>query len=386
MMRFGALTLALICFSSFVYGEKPSYDAVTSRGQRTFIAHRGVNLRSTIAGENSLEAIGMSTRGGFGAIETDVRLSADDSLVVMHDATLNRTCLNADGSPIAEDTPVDSKTWRQLREGYILKADRPSMRSRIPSLREYLQECRKQGIYTFIEPKLNDSTGRFYSRIIALAEEILGHGNYVVTSNNRANDVIRDTLGVADVRLMGILYQTTFDRINRLGNCIMAISASRIAEPEYSQQMACAKEVGLQTESHADKFAYFNRINSNPVDYVSTDFLAADLGDCGTMVADLGTLSDFAPATVSHGAILLPEEDSVAPSHKLPKVEYGGAYLSMDFDGKVEITLGRQTFTATGSDNLRHQVLLYDEVPEFKVKALSPDVRIRRITLKIMEY
>ena len=35
---------------------------------------------------------------GFGAIETDVRLSADGALVVMHDSTLNRTCLHADGT------------------------------------------------------------------------------------------------------------------------------------------------------------------------------------------------------------------------------------------------------------------------------------------------
>lgn len=385
MMRFSAVILAFVCFSSVVCGEKLSSDSVSSPG-RMFIAHRGVNLRSTIAGENSLEAIGMSTRGGFGAIETDVRLSADDSLVVMHDVTLNRTCLNADGSPITVETPVASKTWKELRENYVLKADDPSMRSRIPSLREYLQECKRQGIYTFIEPKLKDNTGRFYRRIIDLAEEILGHGNYVVTSNNRANVIIRDTLGVADVRLMGILYQTTFDRINRLGNCIMAISATRIDEPEYSGQVALAKSVGLATESHADKFVHFNRINSNPIDFVSTDFLAADLGDCGEMVAELGSLSDFASVKVSHGAIVLPEGKTIAPKRKLPEVRYGGAYLGMDFDGTVEITLGNQTFTATGADNLRHQVILYNQTPEFKVKALSPDVRIRRITLKIMEY
>jgi len=343
-------------------------------------------MRSTIAGENSLEAIGMARRGGFGAIETDVRLSADDSLVVMHDATLNRTCLNADGSPIKEETPVASLTWKQLRNDYVLKADRKSMRSRIPSLREYLQECERQGIYTFIEPKLVDKTGRFYRRIISVADEVFGRGNYVVTSNNRANDIVRDTLGVADVRLMGILYQTTFDRINRLGNCIMAISATRFDEPAYTEQVARSKNAGLTTESHADKFVHFNKINNHDIDFVSTDFLAADITDSGEMVAELARLSDFKPARVSHGAIALGEGEEIASASNLPEVAYGGAYLNMDFDGKVEITLGRQTFTATGSDNLRHQVLLYDEVPRFKVKALSPGVRIRRISLKIMEY
>jgi hypothetical protein len=385
MNRIIVAIISVACFSSLVYGEKLSHNnAATS--PRTFISHRGVNLKSTIAGENSLEAIGLTARGGFGAIETDVRLTADDSLVIMHDVTLNRTCLKADGSKIKDELPIASLTWKKLRRDYVLKADSVSMRSRVPSLHEYLLECKRQGVYTFIEPKITDETGDFYRRIIAEADAILGRDNYVVTSNNRANQIVRDTLGVADVRLMSILYQTTFDQINRLGNCIMAISASRIKEPEYSEQVALAKKVGLTTESHADKFSYFDRINHNDIDFVSTDLLAADLGSCGEQVVELGNLKDFGPAVIRHGAITLSEGDSIAPIAQLPTIAYGGAYLNLDFDGEVEITLDRQTFKATSSHDLRYQVVVYGETPKLKIKALSGDAVIRRISLKIIEY
>lgn len=177
---------------------------------RIFISHRGVHLKSTVAGENSLEAVRLAKIAGFGAIETDVRLSADSCLVIMHDSTLNRTCLNVDGTPLTEAIPLSSKTLNELKADYVLKATDPAGRSQIPTLREFLEECKQNELYTFIEPKIFDETGKHYKDIISLADEILGRDNYVITSNNKANRVIRGS-GIDDVRLMGILYQTTFE-------------------------------------------------------------------------------------------------------------------------------------------------------------------------------
>ena len=199
---------AALAWSATALCQTPADSAARPR-KRVFIAHRGVNMRSTVAGENSLEAIRLAKAAGFGAIETDVRLSADGALVVMHDSTLNRTCLHADGTPLSEPVAVAGKTLRELRSDYILKAADPARRTRIPTLEEYLAECARNGLYTFIEPKLYDPTGRHYRDIVAAADAALGRDRYVVTSNNRANDVIRRT-GIDDVRLMGILYQTTF--------------------------------------------------------------------------------------------------------------------------------------------------------------------------------
>ena len=275
---------AALAWSATALCQTPADSAARPR-KRVFIAHRGVNMRSTVAGENSLEAIRLAKAAGFGAIETDVRLSADGALVVMHDSTLNRTCLHADGTPLSEPVAVAGKTLRELRSDYLLTAADPARRTRIPTLEEYLAECARNGLYTFIEPKLYDPTGRHYRDIIAAADAALGRDRYVVTSNNRANDVIRRT-GIDDVRLMGILYQTTFERIEALGDVIVAVSATRFDEADYSRQVARARAAGLMCESHADKFVHFDRINRHDIDFVSTDFLAPDYRGQGRLLAE----------------------------------------------------------------------------------------------------
>jgi glycerophosphoryl diester phosphodiesterase len=55
---------------------------------RPVIAHRGGRAR---AAENTLEAMQLGIADGANAIEFDVRLSADGEVVVIHDATVDRT-------------------------------------------------------------------------------------------------------------------------------------------------------------------------------------------------------------------------------------------------------------------------------------------------------
>lgn len=344
---------------------------------RKFIAHRGVNLRSTIAGENSLEAIRLAARAGFDAIETDVRLTADDSLVVMHDATLNRTCLNADGSPITADTKIADLKYDEL-SSYKLKADSARMQTAIPLLADYLSECRDNGLFTFIEPKLVDPTGRYYRRIIVLADSVFGKNNYVITSNNKANIIIRDSLGIKDVPLMGILYQTTFPEIERLGNVIMAISASKIKDPAYSGYVDLSVSKGLKTESHADRFEHFAKIDRNRIDYISTDFLAPDFSED----MHVGILLDT-PVILNGDASL--EKGAVLEFPTRMKVAFGAAYLDMEFDGKLKITLGNQTFVADGGNPLNYRVMLYESEPVLIVEALSRSV-IRKLNFKTVDF
>lgn len=340
----------------------------TVGGKRVFIAHRGVNLRSTIAGENSLEAIRLAKRAGFDAIETDVRLSSDDSLVVMHDKTLNRTCLTADGKKLTEETPVESLTWEQLRNNFKLKADKPENQEKISSLREYLEECKRCGMLVFIEPKLVDPTGRYYKRIMADADAVFGRGNYIITSNNRANNIIRGTLKIKNIPLMGILYQTTFDSINSLGNVIMAVSATRFNSEAYAKNVSISKKHNLLTESHSDKFKQFDMINNNDINIVSTDFLAPDLrteATCRMTARDL---------TVDEKSEL---------NMQLDPTEFGGLFLELECDGEFEITLCRQKFKTEGRRNLRHQVMVYNEQPTLNITGKG---QIKSLKLSKVNY
>lgn len=354
---------------------------------RRFIAHRGVNLHSTIAGENSLEAIRYARRAGFASIETDVRLSADGRLVIMHDETLNRTCLAAGGTKLKESIPVASVTLAELKANYVLKADELRMRTQIPTLREYLEECRRQGLLPFIEPKLNDASGAHYQDIIRLSDEILGSGNYIITSNNRANLVIRG-LGLKGVRLMGILYQTTYEEIAGLGNMIMAISASQFPESEFSAHSNWAIADGIPIESHADNYARFAVIDTHVVDFVSTDLLAPDLAQNAPVLVRHDRFEDFSSdGQIKDGSLRLPAEGTLRLREPLPKIYFGGVYLELEMEGECKVRLANQEFTIRnpGMQCRRYQLMVYDTAPVFAITAATA-TELRSIKLNYVEF
>jgi len=354
--------ITLLAIASVLGCSKPAQTSESQTLDRKFIAHRGVDLNHTIAGENSLEAVSLAKSAGFDAVETDVRYTEDNVLVVMHDATLGRTCLNADGSEITGEIKVNAKTLEELKSQYVLKADDPGRRSHIPTLEEYLTHCKNVGIFVFIEPKLNDDTGVFYKEIINLADRILGRDGYIVTSNNYANNIIRGTLGNKDVRLMGILYQTTWEALSELGNCIFAISATRYQDPEYQANVAKAKAEGRLTESTADKFVNFDMVNRSGVDWVSTDMLVPDYKGQGTV------LTDWQDKTVT----------------------FGGEYLELEFTGSANVKLGKQSFSISAPEGetgkIRYQVAIYNTKPIYSLSGKSEDFRILGESFKVVEF
>jgi hypothetical protein len=209
----------------------------------------------------------------------------------------------------------------QLKKNFVLRSPKEEMRTEIPTLEEYLKVCKEEGLLVFIEPKLRDTTGRHYLDIMACADSIYGRGNYIITSNNFANGVIRDSLGIKDVPLMGILYQTTYEDIALKPDVIMAISTSQFDPETYSDNVARSKADGLITESHADSFDRFDMINNVDIDYVSTDFLAPDWrGQGKTLACWKGRSADKA----------LEMAESIC---QLEPVDFGAVYLEMEYCG-----------------------------------------------------
>jgi glycerophosphoryl diester phosphodiesterase len=344
-------------------------------------------MRYTIAGENSLESVRLSKRAGFQCIETDVRLTADSVLVVMHDNTLNRTCLNIDGSELTDKVFVAEVTMEDLNSKYILKAAEPDNRTNIPTLKEFLIECKKQSLLPFIEPKIFDETGKHYKNIIDLANEVLGKNNYIITSNNQANIVIRE-LVLNDVPLMGILYQTTFEAIESLGKIIMAISTSQFTIKDYEFYVKKAKESGFETESHADIFNSFAMINNNDIDYISTDFLAPDLKDNSLLLIDYKSFDKFDyNGKLVDGTIQLSADDVLTVTEKLPEVYFGGIYLELEIKGNCDVILANQNFTIENSKNERykHQLMLYNSTPLFSITT-KDKCEISNVRLRLAEF
>lgn len=367
--------------SGCLFGSEPG------SSPRHFIAHRGVNLRSTIAGENSLESIGYTKRAGFTAIETDVRLTKDGQLVIMHDATLNRTCLNADGSEIPQPTPVADRTLEELTANYVLKATEAVNRTKIPTLREFLTECRREGLQIFIHPKLEDETGQYYRDIIAMADEVLGKNNYVFTSNNKANRYLREH-GIKDVPLMGILHEASFEEIERLGNAIMAISVNRFSPEDYRANVARAAAAQITVESTADKFVQLAAVKAGPVEYISTDYIAPDPDAAVPPLVQHTRWDEFNPTGSREGdALRLSPAQTLTLKTLFPKIHFGGLYLEMEVRGSYTVRLAEQEFSIEGSETtlVRHQLMVHDAAPDFRITARG-DCEIKRISLKLVSF
>lgn len=84
---------------------------ILSRGQFLTIAHRGA---SGSAPENTSEAFELALRQGMDALEVDVHLTADDHVVVMHDASVDRTTDGAGeirSMPLAAIRRLDAGRW-----------------------------------------------------------------------------------------------------------------------------------------------------------------------------------------------------------------------------------------------------------------------------------
>ena len=93
--------------------------------ERQLIAHRGIHNNKGAAPENSMAAFRAAVEKGFG-IELDIRLTADDQLVVAHDETLKRAA--------GIDRRVIDMTWQELKEVKLFKSE-----EHIPRFSEFLE-------------------------------------------------------------------------------------------------------------------------------------------------------------------------------------------------------------------------------------------------------
>jgi glycerophosphoryl diester phosphodiesterase len=109
-------------------------------------AHRG---DSGFAPENTLAAFRQAVRMGVAFVELDYHVSADDQMVVIHDAVLDRTTDALGRTGFGAGLRIRDLQWRQLQQ--LDAADWPGRTwhpfrpARIPSLQEALEEIVLRG-------------------------------------------------------------------------------------------------------------------------------------------------------------------------------------------------------------------------------------------------
>lgn len=108
------------------------------------IAHRGL---SSIEMENTCSAFVAAGNRSYFGIETDVHVTADGGFVIIHDDNTKRVAIDA--------LNVEESTFETLRS--LRLCDRDGKRGRkdlcLPSLREYIQICKKYEKVSVLELK-----------------------------------------------------------------------------------------------------------------------------------------------------------------------------------------------------------------------------------------
>ena len=120
--------------------------------------------------ENTMPAFRYAVEAGYTYIETDPQLTRDGVVVLMHDDTVNRTCRNADGSPIGHPVRVSECTYEELLQYDAGIAFGEEFRgTKIPRLDELLSLAEGRGITIALDKKIKTEA------IDALIDVVLAH-------------------------------------------------------------------------------------------------------------------------------------------------------------------------------------------------------------------
>lgn len=115
-------------------------------------AHRGVSAECP---ENTMPAFLQAIAQGYAAIETDPLVTRDLQVVLHHDATINRTARNADGSQIEKEIAVAESDYEQLLAYDFGIWKHPKFAgTRLPLLKELLPIAREAGVTLKLDAKV----------------------------------------------------------------------------------------------------------------------------------------------------------------------------------------------------------------------------------------
>jgi len=149
------------------------------------IAHRG---GGALAPENTLAALEVAARHGCRAVEFDVRLSADGTPVLLHDATLDRT---TDGrGRVARTSDAVLRTLDAGRWYGAAFAGEP-----LPTLQQAIERCLALGLWANVElkadPGCEAACGETVARAVSATLE--GRPPLLSSFSARALDAVRGT-------------------------------------------------------------------------------------------------------------------------------------------------------------------------------------------------
>ena len=127
----------------------------------------------SIAPENTLPAFDLAIKEGFKYLLCDVEWTSDGIPVLLHDATINRTARNSDGTIISETINVTEKTYDELSVyDFGIAWGLKYAGIHLPKVVDFLKFCKYKGVNAYLEIKV----GVNEERITNLAKMVKEYG------------------------------------------------------------------------------------------------------------------------------------------------------------------------------------------------------------------
>lgn len=230
-------------------------------------AHRGCWSKNAagefVIPENSIAAVAEAARMGYEGIECDVHLTKDGRMVILHDATLNRTARRAsDYSKLDRPVRLDELTFEELRRDYVLESEDPTLRTPVPTLEEILEECRRQGMTPMLHSALWDS--------YEVAQKMFGDGWICFTSGVEKMKKVREFSDCTI--LLSIKDGSAEKNISRLeaigGKCGISTMKYELYTPGFCKAIT---DAGYEVQASIFPFEQELKAIENGITYLLTD-------------------------------------------------------------------------------------------------------------------
>ncbi|WP_321385068.1 GBS Bsp-like repeat-containing protein [uncultured Enterococcus sp.] len=225
-----------------------------------YVNHRGYHKN---APENSIPAFEQSCYFG---VETDIRLTADNRWVIMHDPTIDRT---TNGSGFVEQLTFDEIQQYQFDAGNGL-SDYPIDQLLVPTLEEYLAICKKKALVPVIEIKIDNASDESYNELVSIVR------SYGFGENVKFISFYLEPLRVMKEKMPEIstLYLTsdiTGDTIQQAQTLGERTGLNIIWSNVTAEKVKRAKDQGLSVGAWTVPASKMSEMRAAGVDYITTD-------------------------------------------------------------------------------------------------------------------
>ena len=319
-----------------------------------YIAHAGIHLGRTLAGQNSLESILTASMAGFDFVEIDVRETKDGVIVAMHDETVNNTMKTKDGyRDLTDPVKVQDLTLQELKENYVFKTDNPAFRTEAPTLEECLEYCKENEIIPMIHPKI--STPDFVDRVLSSMEKICGYNKAYIVSETAA-----------------VEYALSKDP----DLCAMIVASDKKDVDRYSKFKNTIIAISYKNTNYDELVEYVRKICPNSIETTQNTMLE------WPSKADVINYDYLAPWKEGMNVVETIEDEM--KYEFITDIGYGCACLEFKLNGNVGINLcGREFFLkARGNQQYRIPVILYNQIPRYNMVGTG----VSDIKFSIVEY